>query len=87
LLGRETVVIVASDGLDTGDPAALRETMATLRRRSAAIVWLNPLLDTAGYEPTATGMRAARASISTFTNVRDAVDLARLAVRMRMTGR
>jgi len=84
LLGRETVVIVASDGLDTGDPAALRETMATLRRRSAAIVWLNPLLDTAGYEPTATGMRAARSAITVFTTVGDAAGLVRLARSVRV---
>jgi len=84
LLGRDTVVIVASDGLDIGDPAALRETMATLRRRSAAIVWLNPLLDTAGYEPTAAGMSAARASVTTFTNVRHAGDLARLGRSIRV---
>jgi uncharacterized protein with von Willebrand factor type A (vWA) domain len=84
LLGRGTVVIIASDGLDVGNPAALRDTMATLRRRSAAIVWLNPLLDTAGYEPTAAGMSAARASISTFTTVRDATGLARLAATARI---
>jgi uncharacterized protein len=83
LLSRDTVVVIASDGLDVGDPAALRETMAALRRRAAAIVWLNPLLDTPGYEPTAAGMRAARASISTFTNVGDAAGLTRLAVRIR----
>jgi len=84
LLSRDTVVIVASDGLDLGDPAALRETMATLRRRSAAIVWLNPLLDTVGYEPTAAGMSAARASITSFTNVSDAADLIRVARSLRV---
>jgi uncharacterized protein with von Willebrand factor type A (vWA) domain len=85
LLGREAVVIIASDGLDVGDPAALGETMAALRRRSASIVWLNPLIDTPGYEPTASGMSAARASVTTFTSVGDAADLARLArvVRVR----
>jgi len=81
LLSRDTVVIIASDGLDVGDPGGLRETMATLRRRSAAIVWLNPLLDTAGYEPTAAGMSAARASITSFTNITDAASLARLRIK------
>jgi len=84
LLRRDTVVIIASDGLEVGDPAALRATMATLRRRSAAIVWLNPLLETAGYEPTAAGMAAAHASISVFTTVGDAAGLARLAGAVRI---
>jgi uncharacterized protein with von Willebrand factor type A (vWA) domain len=84
VLGRETVVIIASDGLDVGDPAALGDTMSELRRRSASLVWLNPLLDTAGYEPTAAGMSAARSHITTFTIVNDARDLARLARSVRV---
>ena len=83
-LGRDTVVIVLSDGLDVGPPEALRQAMAELRRRSAAIIWLNPLLDTPGYEPTAVGMRLARASVTTFSSVRDAAGLRRLAGQVRV---
>jgi uncharacterized protein with von Willebrand factor type A (vWA) domain len=85
LLGRDTLVIVASDGLDVGDAGALRDVMRDLHRRSAGIVWLNPLLATPGYEPTAVGMRAARPFVTTFACVADAQDLARLArvVRLR----
>jgi len=85
LVGRDTVVIIASDGLDVGAPARLRDAMRELERRSAGIVWLNPLLETAGYEPTAAGMRAARPHISTFASVGSLEDLARLSrvVRVR----
>ena len=58
--------------------------MRELHRRSAGIVWLNPLLETDGYEPTATGMRAARAAVSTFSSVRDAAGLRRLAGQVRV---
>jgi uncharacterized protein with von Willebrand factor type A (vWA) domain len=84
LLGRETVVIIVSDGLDAGDPAALGDALSELRRRSASLVWLNPLLDTAGYEPTAAGMSAARSHITTFTSVNEPQDLARLARSIRV---
>ncbi|HVB37225.1 MAG TPA: VWA domain-containing protein, partial [Vicinamibacterales bacterium] len=79
LLRRDTVVIIVSDGLDVGEPSALRDAMRELYRRSAGVVWLNPLLETPGYEPTASGMRAARPYVTTFTSVSDAGGLARLA--------
>jgi uncharacterized protein len=85
LLGRDTVVIIASDGLDLGEPDTLRDAMIELRRRSAGLVWLNPLLETDGYEPTARGMRAARPYVTTFASVTDAASFARLSrvVRVR----
>jgi uncharacterized protein with von Willebrand factor type A (vWA) domain len=83
-LGRDTVVIIMSDGLDVGSPDVLRQAMAELHRRSAAIVWLNPLIETPGYEPTATGMRVARAAVSTFSSVRDVAGLRRLAGQVRV---
>jgi uncharacterized protein with von Willebrand factor type A (vWA) domain len=79
LVGRDTIVIIASDGLDVGGPELLRDAMRELHRRSAAVVWLNPLLETPGYEPTASGMRAARPYVTTFDSVGDAAGLARLA--------
>ena len=43
------------------------------------VLWLNPLLETAEYEPTASGMRTARPYVTTFTSVNDAPGLARLS--------
>jgi uncharacterized protein len=85
LLGPETVVIVASDGLDVGEPVALRDAMARLHRLTAGIIWLNPLLETEGYEPTAQGMRIARPYVTTLGWAAGAADLVRLsrAVRLR----
>ena len=86
LLGRDTVVIIASDGLDVGEPETLRRAMRELHRRSAGLVWLNPLLETPGYEPTARGMSAARPYVTTFASVTDAASFARLSrlVRVRV---
>ena len=83
-LSRETLVIIASDGLDVGEADVLREAMRELHRRSSGVVWLNPLLDTPGYEPTAAGMRAARPFIATFASIRDQAGFARLPRLVRL---
>jgi uncharacterized protein with von Willebrand factor type A (vWA) domain len=57
----------------------LGDAMIRLRRHSAAIIWLNPLLESAGYEPTARGMRIARPHVTTFTWASDAAGLRRLS--------
>lgn len=84
MVGRDTVVMIASDGLDVGAPDMLRDAMRELHRRSAGVVWLNPLLETEGYEPTAAGMSAARAYITTFTSVTDQAGLTRLSRLVRL---
>ena len=66
------MVIIASDGLDVR--AGLGEAWVT--SPTAALVWLNPLLETPGYEPTARGMRAARPYITTLASVTDAASFA-----------
>jgi len=85
LLSRDTVVIVASDGLDVGEPASLLAAMRAIHRRSAGVVWLNPLAGTAGYEPTAAGMRAARPFVSTFASVNDLEGFVRLSRAVRVS--
>jgi uncharacterized protein len=55
LVGRRTIVLVITDGLDTGEPAELAQELAWLRRRSRRVLWLNPLLRFDGYAPLARG--------------------------------
>jgi uncharacterized protein with von Willebrand factor type A (vWA) domain len=59
LMHSRTAVIIVSDGYDTGEPEVLAEALATLRRRSRRLVWLNPLLAQRGYTPESRAMRAA----------------------------
>ena len=84
LVTPETVVIVASDGLDVGDPDLLRGAMERLARQAAAVIWLNPLLDTPGYEPTARGMSLARPFVTALAPARDAAALSALARTVRV---
>jgi uncharacterized protein len=84
LLATSAVIIVVSDGLDVGDPGTLRAAVQGLRRRSGALVWLNPLLDTPGYEPTAVGMSTARPFVTTFSSVNDLAGFVRLSRTLRL---
>jgi uncharacterized protein with von Willebrand factor type A (vWA) domain len=54
-----TVVMIVSDGYETGDAALLGREMAALAKRCRRIVWLNPMMAWEGYAPVAAGIRAA----------------------------
>ena len=56
---RGSLVIVASDGWDTDDPAELEYHMNRLHRMAYRVVWINPRVAGSGYEPLVGGMAAA----------------------------
>jgi uncharacterized protein with von Willebrand factor type A (vWA) domain len=55
LVGRRTVVLMITDGLDTGEPQRLDDQLQWLRRHTRKLLWLNPLLRYDGYAPVARG--------------------------------
>jgi len=65
-LNGNTLTIVLSDGLDTGEPEVLDEAITKLKLRSKKLVWLNPLKGMQGYEPIQMGMKTALPSLSHF---------------------
>jgi hypothetical protein len=79
LLDRHTVVIVLSDGWETGDPQLLGEALAAIHRRAARLVWLNPLLGSPDYQPLTQGMVAALPHLDVFAPAHDLASLAQLA--------
>jgi uncharacterized protein len=58
-MARGAVVLIISDGWDTGDPAVVRREMERLSLVAFRIVWVNPRTKSAAYEPLAGGMAAA----------------------------
>jgi hypothetical protein len=76
---RGAVALLVSDGLDTGEPAELARQVARLRARCHRLIWLNPLLGSAGYRPLAAGMAAALPHVDDFLPVRDLRSLEALA--------
>ena len=55
LTARRSVVLLITDGLDTGEPDVLRSEMQWLKRHARRVLWLNPLLRFEGYAPLARG--------------------------------
>jgi uncharacterized protein with von Willebrand factor type A (vWA) domain len=55
LIGRRTVVLLITDGLDTGEPSVLAQELAWLKRNCRSLLWLNPLLRFEHYAPSAGG--------------------------------
>jgi len=82
VLGRGAVVLIISDGWETGDPAALAAEMRRLAERAYRVVWLNPLLGRAGYAPEVRGMAAALPYVDDFLPIRDLRSLQELAVEL-----
>ena len=78
VLNRRSVVMILSDGYDTGDaPAAsISREMRRLRGRARRIVWLNPLLGWRSYEPVARAMAAALPHVDCFAAARTLETLA-----------
>lgn len=82
-LDADTLLVIASDGLDAGDTADLRQAMRVLRRRCAGIFWLNPHAGLPGFEPATRGMQAALPYLSALLDAKDLQSLGGAARRLR----
>lgn len=77
---RGAVLLLASDGLERGDPNLLAQQMARLKRLTHAIVWLNPLKGDPTYQPLARGMRAALPHVDRLVAADTVADLEQVAL-------
>ncbi|MCZ6804890.1 MAG: VWA domain-containing protein [Proteobacteria bacterium] len=68
MITSHTVVIIFSDGLDTGTTESLTEQLSFIKKRARKLVWLNPLLGRDGYEPIAKSMQAALPLLDLFAS-------------------
>ena len=82
VLGRGAIVLVISDGWDRGDVDLLKHEMARLKRNCHRLIWLNPLLGAADYEPLTRGIQAALPHIDNFLPVHNLASLEDLAGRL-----
>ena len=72
------MVLLISDGWDRGDIPLLGREMAALRRSCHRLIWLNPLLGSASYEPLTRGMQAALPHLDEFLPVHNLHSLEQL---------
>ncbi len=59
MLDKKTIVLILSDGWDTGEPAIMKEAMKTIYKKSKKVIWLNPLAGSPDFSPKAIGMKTA----------------------------
>ena len=82
-LSANTVVLVLSDGLDTGEPARLAGQVAHIRRRARRLLWLSPLLGMRGYEPLTRGIQAVLPHVDHFVPAHNLESLLSLEAHLR----
>jgi hypothetical protein len=74
-VNKHTIVLIMSDGLDTGDASVLEHEMEQIQKRAARVIWLNPLLGNEDYRPLARGMSAALPHVSLFASAHNLASL------------
>lgn len=73
-----TIIMIMSDGWDTGDSASTRHAMQKISSRSAQIIWLNPLMGQPGFEAKTSTLIAAAPYIDLMIPVHHAASLKQL---------
>ena len=84
LVDRHTIVLLLSDGWDTGEPDILANEMLTIKRKAGRLIWLNPLLGNPSYEPLTRGMAAALPLVDHFAAAHNLASLRDLAAHLRV---
>jgi hypothetical protein len=84
LVDRRTIVLILSDGWDTGEPDVLAREMLTLKRRAGRVLWLNPLLGNPSYEPLTRGMATALPLVDHFAAAHNLSSLRELATHLTL---
>lgn len=79
IIGHRTVVLLITDGLDTGEPAILSEHLGWISRQARATVWLNPLLRYDGYQPLAAGAQVLHRHVDQMLAIHNLSHLGALA--------
>ena len=78
LVDSQTVVLIISDGWDTGEVDLLENSMRFLNKHARNVIWLNPLKGSPGYEPKTRGMQAALPYIDIFASAHNLNSLRKL---------
>ena len=86
-IAAHTVVIILSDGWDRGDATLMREEMQQLHRRVHKLLWLNPLLGDANYQPLCKGIQTALPFIDHFLPAHNLESFAQLIRLLRTAWR
>ncbi len=84
LVHRHTIVLMLSDGWDTGEPDVLANELLAIKRKAGRLIWLNPLLGNPSYEPLTRGMAAALPLVDHFAAAHNLASLRDLAGHLNL---
>lgn len=87
VLAQDGIVVLLSDGLERDSDADLEFEMQRLKRSCREIVWLNPVLRYAGFEPKASGIRRMLPHVDYFLPAHNVASLAELGAVLAQAGR
>ncbi|MGQ0662754.1 MAG: vWA domain-containing protein [Pseudomonadota bacterium] len=79
VLGQNAIVLFISDGLDRDAGAGLAREVERLHKSCRRLIWLNPLLRYASFEPKSLGMRAILPHVDEFRPAHNLDSFERLA--------
>ncbi len=78
VLGQGAVVLLISDGLDRDEGVGLGREVERLHKSCRRLIWLNPLLRYAAFEPKSAGIRAILPHVDEFRPIHNLDSLAEL---------
>ena len=84
LVDSQTVVLIISDGWDTGEVDLLENNMRFLQKHARNVIWLNPLKGSPGYEPTTRGMQVALPHVDIFASAHNLNSLRKLVRQLTL---
>jgi uncharacterized protein with von Willebrand factor type A (vWA) domain len=87
VLGQGAVVLLITDGLDREGGRGLAAATDRLQRSCARLIWLNPLLRYAGFQPKSQGIRAMLPHVHDFRPVHNLASLRDLVDALSREGR
>jgi uncharacterized protein with von Willebrand factor type A (vWA) domain len=78
LIDSKTIVIILSDGWDTGNIGLIKSNMEFIHAKSKKLIWLNPFAGFEDYKPHVSAMKAALPFIDVFAPVHNVESLKKL---------
>ncbi len=84
MLDSKTLVIILSDGWDTGDSELVSENMRFLHRKALKVLWLNPLAGSSDWTPEVVGMKTAMPYIDLLLPFHNLESLEKLVKEVRL---
>jgi len=83
-LNKDAIVIILSDGWDTGEIDLLEASMKHIHKKADRVIWLNPLAGNPNFQPTTKGMKTCMPYIDVFTSAHNLDSLREIVRHLKL---